>query len=375
MPTIKTINPIGPLVHRRRIGYWLLVGFLLAYVMFCAIIFLQWVNPSLTQHSNLRIAADSGTYMYMANVLREGRPTPWVYEALSAFPNTLWMPVFLAFVIPSTIGIALVNLVVFLLSLDLFRRVSRINLGLFVALLLLNPTTTISILSVNKEIIDLFVVALFCFALVRKNKWLLFVALAIAFLNRYEVCVALMAVLYAQSKLNPFRNRRITGLVMLALALTVALPSVAGHSLATRFVNAENGNLVRMLDILEMHYLYIVAVVPKIIENMFGQLLDIRTWGSLSASDLANSYILVLNNFASFAVVVLLMLKGELKVRNDWFYFASIAAVLMATTLVNQPRYFYYCFALLCFQAAQIPTAPRHSLLALMYGNRNPLHA
>ena len=123
MPTITTIKPISFLVHRRRIGYWLLVLFLFVYVAFCGIIFLQWVNPSLTGHSDLRIAADSGTYMYMAHVLREGRRVPWVYEALTAFPNTLWMPVFLAFVIPSTIGIAFLNLAVLLVSLDLFRRV------------------------------------------------------------------------------------------------------------------------------------------------------------------------------------------------------------------------------------------------------------
>lgn len=375
MNSTTLINPLGFLVRRHKVGYWLILGFLAVYVVLCAYLFLQWVNPSLVGHSDLRIAADSGTYMYMAQVLREGTPAPWVYAALAPFPNTLWMPVFLAYIIPSTIGIALLNLVVFLLSVDLFRRATHINVGVFIGLLLLNPTTTVSILSINKEIFDLFVAALFCCALRKDRKWLFFLAFAIAFFNRFEVCVALIVILIAQSRWNPLRNRRRATLIALALLLTVALPALAGHSLARRFVNAENGNVVRILDLLEMHYLFALAVIPKIIENMFGALLNVGSWRNLSTSDLANSYILILNNFASLVVVVYLALKRELRIRNDWVYFACIGALLMATALVNQPRYFYYCFVFLCLQAAQIPDEPRHSTLWLMFGNRDTQHA
>jgi hypothetical protein len=67
------MNPINILTARRPWIWWCLAGLAIAYALACVIIFFQWVNPSLEGTTSQRIAADSFTYLYMADALREGR--------------------------------------------------------------------------------------------------------------------------------------------------------------------------------------------------------------------------------------------------------------------------------------------------------------
>jgi len=335
------------------VASWLLMLAMAAYLCICAVLFVQWIDPSLNGRTDQHIAADSSTYLYMADVLREGLNDPFVLAALSSFPNTLWMPVLFALALKSTVLMALANLLLFWISIQLFRRTSNIDVGLFLFLLLLNPTTTVSLLSVNKEILDMFAVALFCYFLSTGRKWALWIALLIAFINRYEVCVTMMAFLLIRSRLNPWRNRRATTLIMLTFILTICLPVLAARTLTSRFYEAREGGVIAFLDTLEMHYMFALAVIPKILEDMFGELLNFSHWAQYSVDDLANSYILAFNNLANVMVLLVLAWKRSMKISSEWIYLCWTAAIFMAVSLVIQPRYFYFCFVLLCFQAAQ----------------------
>lgn len=346
------MNLMKFLIARRRLGWWGLAILAIAYALACILVFIYWVNPSLDGHTDQRIAADSSTYLYMADVLRDGRNDPFVLNALASFPNTLWMPVFVAFLLKSTVLIALVNSFLFLISIWLFKLSSKFNVGLFVTLLLINPTTMISLLSVNKEIIDLFVVALFCYSLAFKQNWALCTALIVALINRYEICLSMTLFLLIRSKLNPLRRRRLLTLFGLAILISICLPLFAGHTLAVRFEEASGGGAIAFLDSLEMHYLYIIAAIPKVLEGMFGELLNVSHWMQYSTDDLANSYILFFNNVATLLVIAILMRKRNLTISSDLIYFALMSSMIMSISLVIQPRYFYYCFVLFCLQAA-----------------------
>ena len=347
------MNTLGFLVKRHKLAWWLLGACIFAYLGICVIIFFQWVNPSLEGRTNQHIAADSTTYMYMADVVSGRQRDPWVLAALASFPNTFWVPVLFALALRTTVLIALGNLVLFWVSIELFKRSSEISVGLFLFFLLLNPTTTVSLLSVNKEIVDLFIMALFCYFWTAGHKWVLFLALLFSLVNRYEVCLALLIFIAIRSRLNPLRRRRLLMLLVVVLGLNFFLPLLVSRILSSRFEEASGGGLVAFLDTLEMHYLYVFAVLPKILENMFGELLNVSHWSSYSMDDPANSYILFFNNIASMVVVLFLAWKRSLRLRNDWVYLASVGAVVMSISLVNQPRYFYFCFVLLCLQAAQ----------------------
>jgi hypothetical protein len=350
------LNPLQILSARVPIKSAILALLLALYAAFAIVFFIYWMNPSLNGLTDQRIAADSSTYIYMAEVLRKGLVDPAVYSALARFPNTLWMPVFIAYFLKSTIWIAVLDVMIFVLSLLLFKRAARISLLFFIALLLMNLTTTVSLLSVNKEIIDLLVAALFCYRLSSNRKRYGYLALLLAFLNRWEISLALLTFLFLKSKLNPWRTRRWRTLILFVCFLTVVLPLLASKTLALKFEEAQGAVLIAFFDKLEMNYLFVVAVLPKIAQNLFGEFFSPTAMGNYSFQDLANSWILLSNNIATTLVFVVLWMKGRLRIRSvesDWLYLAGITSVVMAISLVIQPRYFYFVYVLLCFEAAQ----------------------
>lgn len=346
------------LVRPRPHSYWMLVFAMFAYVAICAVLFVQLVNPTLTAGTDRRVAADSGTYLYMADVVREGRYDPLVWAALASFPNTHWMPVLIALALKNTFVMAIANFLLFWLSIHLFTRSAAINTGVFLFFLLLNPTTTVSLLAVNKEIVDMFVVALFCHFLDARRKWALLLALGTALINRYEVCVALIAFLVIESRLNPWRERRVVTIVVLIVLLSISLPLIAAKTLNARFFEASyavtSTGLVAFLDQLEMHYLFALVIIPKVLENLFGELFNVPGWARYTLEDLASSYVLLFNNLATAIVLLFLAWKRSLKISSEWIYLALTIGVFMSISLVVQPRYFYLCYVLFCFQASQL---------------------
>jgi hypothetical protein len=345
------------LAYRISLRQVFFCAFLSSYAIFAVLLFQYWLNPTLDGRADAHVAADSTTYMAFADCLRDGCRDPWMLASLASFPNTLWAPVLLALALKSTAVIAVFNTGIFLASILLLKRSApHMQLDLFMILLLVNATTMVSLLSVNKEIIDLFVVSLFCYSRSAGRSLPLLICLAIALLNRYEVCAMLLLFLFLQSKLNPLRKHRTLALSVLVILLTLFLPILAMENLSARFEEVQqigHEGAILFLDNLEMHFLFIIAMAPKLAEVMFGELLSLPSrWSTYSLNDAANTYILLLNNLANVLVVAVLLCKRTLSLKSDWVYLAAVCAIAVSTSLVNQPRYFYICFILLCMQAA-----------------------
>jgi hypothetical protein len=347
------INPSRVLMRPIRVKSMILFGSVIAYIAMSIAVFFLWVAPTLDGRSDLRIAADSSSYLDLADALREGRLDPVMAAALLSFPNTLLFPVLLALMLKSTFAMVLANYAMFFMAIFLFKKSFSFSTGVFLGLLLLNATTTVSLLSVNKEIVDLLAISIFFFARRTHRHGLLFLTLLLALLNRYEVCLVMVIFLVAKSRLNPLRQRRIATMVTVVIALSVLLPLSAARVMATRFEEASGGGLIAWLDSLEMHYLYALVVIPKIAQSFFGALFTFsQVQASYEQSDFANSYILVSNNLASAIVLCILMLRRKITVHSDILYFALLGCIVMAIALVIQPRYFYFAYVLFCLQAA-----------------------
>lgn len=352
-----TVDTLKILSKRFRFRSMILFALMIVYIGFSLFLFFQWVAPSLDGRTDQHIAADSVTYLYFADSLRSGNVDPWVIASLASFPNTLWAPVLLALALKSTFAMVVANYAMFFLALILLKKSYSFSTEAFVVLLLLNATTTISLLSVNKEIVDLLAVSIFLFARRRSSNSLLVLALVLALFNRYEVCLVMLIFLFAESKLNLWRRRRILTLVVLTIALSVTLPLFAGATLSTHLEETVNnsGAFYVWLNAMEMHYLYGVAVIPKIAYNLFAELENaFRVEAQRLHSDIANSYIVLSNNLANVIVLGLLVTKRRLTVRSDIIYFAMLGCIIMAISLIVQPRYFYIPYVLFCLRAAQM---------------------
>jgi hypothetical protein len=333
----------------------ILFALLIVYIGFSLFLFFQWVAPSLDGRTNQHIAADSVTYLYFADSLRSGNVAPYVIEPLSSFPNNLWSPVLLALVLKSRFAMVVANYAMFFLALVLLKKSFYFSAGVFVSLLLLNATTTISLLSVNKEIVDILAVSLFFFARRRHRNGVLLLALLLALFNRFEVCVVMLIFLFAESKLNPWRRRRVVTLVVVIIILSAMLPLLASENLNGRLEEARGANSFAWFNTLEMHYLYGVAVIPKIAYTLFGALVahPFKSETYYNFSDLANSTILYSNNLATAVVFVVLAWKRRFTVRSDIVYFAMMGCGIMVISMVTQVRYVYFAYMLFCLQAAQ----------------------
>jgi hypothetical protein len=338
-----TFSPLAIFSKRMTVQSAGLAGLLACYLAFSLILFVQRINPSLDGRSDEHIAADSTTYNYIAESLREGRNEPVVLAFMSSFPNTLWFPVFLILVLKSTWAIAIANYAMLLGSVLLFKKWLSFSTPAFIGLLLLNPTTTISLLSVNKEIVDLLAVSMCLYAHRNHRRGVLLGSLMLALLNRYEVCVVMVGFILTSNRLNPWRRQRAMTVAVLIMGLSFLLPLLASSALSGRFEEARNAGVVAQLDILEMHYLYVLAVIPKVAENLFGEL-------PLGPD---RSYILWFNNLANVIVLMVLAKRWLLSTRSDLIYFCMLGGAIMGVSLVVQPRYFYFVYALLCLQASQ----------------------
>lgn len=327
------------------------------YLVFSLLIFFTWVNPSLTGVTQSHIAADSGTYMYFAESLREGRNDPFVLGSLASFPNTLWGPVLLGLVLNSTFAILLANYALLIFAVFLMQKAANLDLWLFLLLLLANVTTSISLISLNKEIIDLLVTALFVYYLGRGKRIALAAGLILGMINRYETAVVMLLYLFLLSRWNPFRTHRKTTLIMTAILLSVFLSGFLSHAMTVRLdealATASSGGLLLLLDNLQMHYLFFLALVPKVLDNLFSELINVSHWSLYSFEDAANTFFLFGNNLANVFVLSTLLLRNRLKLRNNLIFYACLSAMLMSTALVIQPRYFYGAYVMLCVECAR----------------------
>jgi len=352
--SIMSLDPAKMLRRPIRIRSAIVAVALAAYLEFIFIIFFQAVVPSyINGTTSDAFSVDSTVYVFFANVLREGRFDPWVVASMAHFPNTLWVPVFLSLVLNSAFLIMLANIAAAVLSVYLLKRGRAVSLTVFLPLLLMNPTTTTSLLCVNKEIFDLLSLSMIIYGRAKRIHWIIVMALGIALLNRWETCLVIIMFLFVESRLNPWKGRRWTFLIILVLILNFAMPFWGAQTLAGRFEEAESGNTIAVLDRLQMHYLYVIAVIPKIAENLFGQILNKEVWEVGSSWLVTNLF----NNIASAVLLLIAFGKRLLTLQNDLVYFAAMGAVIMAQSLAVQPRYFYFIYVLICLQVALPGTA------------------
>lgn len=346
----------------KRIGYRSLgfLALLAAYTVFLLFVFFYGVKPSLAADTtNQDFAVDSTVYMELADSLKNGTIDPIEAQELLSFPNTVIAPVSIYLVLNNPFSVLMFNCAIFCISLILLSQTFSIPMHRFMFLLLLNPTTTTSLLCLNKEIIDIFIISLFLYSTKHNRRALTIASLIISFLNRYEICVVFLVCIFVQTRFNPLRKHRFLVLFVLVSLLTITMPFFASSMLSHRFQEAKYGGAVAVLDNLQIHYLYIVAVIPKIAENLFGQLVNPAVWNTSGAPQADNApwlYNMLFNNLASLILVFILLGKRMLRLRYDLVYCSAIGAVLVAQSLAIQPRYFYFIYVLLCLQAAHPAT-------------------
>lgn len=337
----------------RWILLWVMVGYLALYLWFLWI----YVEPSFLGLNGLRIGADSQEYLVLAGVLRDNGMNQ-VFSLVS-FGGNFFGPIILAKAIPSIAGIALFNLALFGIGLWVADTLPGVRLGWFFLAMVLNPLTTISFLTLSKEAFSFFAVILLAkyIADARKSRWLLLLMLFFSFLARWEQCLFTMLFLAADHRRSPLRGRRWLTLFLLVLAVTVVYPLLARGGLvdmASMLSVAEGGAIVPKLNTIQAHYGFALIVIPKIVLNLFGQVLRPSYFFSDfwhgDFTDLQNNFALPLDTVAMFVVCIIAAVKRRLDIRKDSIYWIAIYLVTTAATPLFQPRYQFPVYIMLCLE-------------------------
>lgn len=344
-----------------RLERWLLIYAITFYLLVCIALFFQFVQPSLIGSNNLRIGADSATYLEVAGFVGDSKTSALQGVELVTAEGNLLGPVLVATVAGTLWGIALINIALFVVGMCVASTLPGVRLGPFFALLLLNPTLTPALLTVNKEIFSLLAVILFAkyVSSEKRSKSLLVILLGISLLARWEQAAVTGTILFLESRYSPFKHRPRLVLLGLVIMVTVTYPIIIRTKivdLSAMVTFAAEGNTGPILNQIQASYGFPLVMIPKTMINLFGHLMS----PALLFSDLINGdpsdiqmyVVLPMSCIMMFAVIVVAVLRKKFKLQDPVIYWCSFYWVITAVSPILQPRYQYPVYVLLCLEVS-----------------------
>jgi hypothetical protein len=338
---------------------WLLFYVIAVYLLMCWWLFFLYVQPSFTNENDLRIGADSQTYLNVAGFVGNSKKTNQENAALVTLSGNLLGPVLVAILIQSLWGIALFNTLLFVLSLCAASHLPGVRLGPFFCLLVLDPTLIPALLTLNKEILSLVGVILFVRYVTSERKTLLqlLLLLSVSLLARWEQAAVTGIVLALSSPRSPLKHRPKFVIVTLILIITLAYPVLVRSGIAdiaNMIAFAGEGSTGPILNDIQASYGFPLVIIPKVMINLFGHLLSpglfISDFFVQDPTDIQIYFVLPLHCLAMFLVVVVAAMKKKLTLKNPTIYWCAIYQVVTAVSPVLQTRYQYPVYVILCLE-------------------------
>lgn len=344
-----------------RLERWLLIYAIAFYLLLCIALFFQFVQPSLIGSNNLRIGADSATYLDVAGFVGNSKTSTLQGVELVTAEGNLLGPVLVAILARTLWGIALINISFFVIGLYVASTLPGIRLGPFFFLLLLNPTLTPALLTVNKEIFSFLAVILFVkyVSSEKRSKLCLLILLCVSLMARWEQAAVTGAILFLESRYSPFKHRPKLVLLGLVIVLTVTYPIIIRTKivdLSAMVTFAAEGNTGPILNQIQASYGFPLVMIPKTMINLFGHLLSPRLFFSDlingDPSDIQKYVVLPINCIMMFAVLAVAVLKRRFKLQDPVIYWCAFYWVITAVSPILQPRYQYPVYVLLCLEVS-----------------------
>ncbi len=338
-----------------------------------ALLFYQFIIFPLQQIYEIRFGADSETYAFYAESLD--------YENLISVSANYFGPVVLLRILQNNLLlVATLNCAVFVWMYFLIQKYYNLNFTKFSFLLLINPMLFMSLATLNKEIFGMASVVLTMCFIKSGKKRLLLLSLLFAVFTRWQQVLVIFTFLTMISRFSPFKKRT-SAILSLVIFVSLVYPSQAAflssaaNETATFELQQEKlFGILPVLNQLQDNYLFFVALIPKTLINLFGNVfrpLDLLTQRiEVDASDVYNSYI-VTGQQASMVLLVFVagyeffnkaLRAGDInrwdnrkKISkkftekiNDELLYCIVYCVLFSLGAFIQYRYFFPIYILLC---------------------------
>lgn len=318
------------------------------YFAGAAFFFYLVAEPALLRETFVRIGADSQTYIEIARYLElTGQFT--LDNAVSLSFNYFGPVLLLLLTDYNHALIFAINTLVFALSLLALARHYEFHRFWFVALLLLNPITLLSLTTVNKEVLGLAGI-LYLFVYLRSGRpWHLVLAVGLAAMTRWQQ-VAFILILLPYLRFLRLDARLFTWGPILALMVASAVYPFVSHifdftgdtdAINIRNQYAQAGGLVPLLNRLQENFLYWIAFIPKALLNYVGNFPRVvRVFDPNDPADFYNR-VLVGHQLAMLVLLVGITLRWRFRFRLLETQIILIYSILYCISLGISYRYFY----------------------------------
>ncbi len=346
------------LLEPRPLKKWIMIWLLCLYLAFCWGCFFYWEQPRLNHDNYVRFGADSPTYWDAVKYRSEHAEN----DELVSFSGNLLGPVMIGMVFRNGIAVAIFNIFLFFIGVEVACTIPGVDRYRLVLLLVLCSETAPALVTLNKEILVLLSTLLFAkYIYSEKRSWLLLaVVLVVSLFARWEQIALILLFLYLRRKGSVWeRNPKLAiGVVIAALTVLYALIArLPGTGLAAFTQYTKNANTIAKLDKLQENFGFPLVLAPKILMNLLGELLRpltfIREYSDLGFGDVHSLFIVPLFSIALCTVLVMAYRRGKLNPRRPIAFLIIIYAITTAVTPFVQPRYNYFAYVLLALELSR----------------------
>lgn len=319
---------------------------LVTFFMACLFLYLIGID-AIMERNPYQFFADSNTY----HGIYSGDDSLFNGELIGVSSNYLGPIALLSLADGNFYFVSAINFTIYFLSVVTIARYMNCNPIFLGATLLLNPITISSLLSVNKEIFAYPLVALAAYAHQRHSLALLFLALLTALLSRWQLAVAVIALLSLE--FMPTRSRFIKIIILLItvsvgyyLAKPLFGPVIEFSELSIdSYDDGGSGIFAKTLDI-QNNGLYIFAFPIKALHLLFG--MGAKLFSVFDYSNFYNDVVIVLHSFCLFVFTAICYKNRKLNLQQRWIYIGTVFLGVFCITPVFAPRYLYPIHIILC---------------------------
>jgi len=328
-------------------------------------IFLATVGiDALELRNDFQFFADSETYHDAA---RGDLPLETLGDIVGIAGNFLGPLIVLRLTGESYYAVLIVNAALLAFSVISLARSLRVDAPKLLFVLLLNPITVSSVLSVNKEILGVAFIALLVRFYAARSLTALVCAALVSVLVRWQMTLLLLVTLALLSPLNPVHRRRVTTLVVLLATLSI-LYVLLEETLAPIRLNFESAaadyegsGLYEQLVNLQNQGWYWAIFPVKAAHLLFG--MGLRLDRLVAPTNWYSDVWQLLHSTSLLVLFVVLLWRGRFTTKNDLVYLSLVYIAVFAITPIYTPRYFYpvYVFwaAALCTRDPLSPILAR----------------
>ncbi|RKQ58703.1 hypothetical protein C8E02_1671 [Vogesella indigofera] len=328
----------------KKIKNWQASCVLLIFVFFFCVTFLHYIGiDALEERNDIQFFADSWTYHKLASSSND-----WLAQDVSVISvggNFLGPLLILNLLNQNYYLVLIFNFIVFSWGVIKISQELKLDSLKLLLIILINPTTISSLISINKEIISFLFVA-YTVSFYHRRSFLGFMfSLFLAILTRWQLAIFAILVFCFHSPLNPLKNKRRTFIFLTLLAISLAY-YMANEILAPVIESFEfsadqhdGSGIWNKLIELQGTGLYILAFPLKAAQLLFG--LSFNIFGIYDHQVFYNDVVQTLASAASLGLLLLIFLKKNPTLESNATLASIIYLAIFSLSPIFTPRYLY----------------------------------